>query len=233
MSDTSQTIILSLGGSVFLPDQLDVDFIKRFKGFIERYVHKGYKFIIITGGGKVCRRYQGAAGEIREISDLEKDWIGIHVTRMNAQFMRVIFGEHLACEEVLLDPEEKKSFEKPVMFGAGWLPGWSTDFDAVMAAKTYDVKKIVNLSNIEKVYTKDPHKFDDAQPIDEITWAEYRKIVGDEWKPGLNSPFDPIASKKAQEFGLEVYMLNGKNLDNLGAFLDGKDNYIGSVIRGN
>ena len=57
-------------------------------------------------------------------------------------------------------------------------------------------------------------------------------MVGDEWVPGKNCPFDPIASKKAQEMGLKVICAAGKNIDNIEAILNGTD-YIGTTIYGN
>jgi uridylate kinase len=84
------------------------------------------------------------------------------------------------------------------------------------------VKKIINLSNIDYVYDKDPKKFPGAKKVEKFSWAEFRKLVGDKWNPGLNAPFDPIASKIAQESGMEVAIMNGRNLKNLKNYLEGK-----------
>ncbi|NCQ16417.1 UMP kinase, partial [Candidatus Falkowbacteria bacterium] len=48
--------------------------------------------------------------------------------------------------------------------------------------------------------------------------------------PSLNAPFDPIAAKKAQELGLEVVIMNGKNIANLKNCLAGKK-FKGTVVR--
>ncbi|MDE7139383.1 MAG: UMP kinase, partial [Treponemataceae bacterium] len=89
---------------------------------------------------------------------------------------------------------------------------------------------VVNLSNIEKVYTDDPRKNPNAQPLDTISWADFRAMVGDEWQPGKNCPFDPIASKKAAELGLTGICASGKNIENTRAILEGGA-YIGTTIR--
>ena len=88
----------------------------------------------------------------------------------------------------------------------------------------------MNLSNIEKVYTDDPRKNPDAKPLDSISWADFRKMVGDEWVPGKNCPFDPIASKKAEALGLTVICASGHDIKNIRAILDG-NNYTGTTIR--
>jgi uridylate kinase len=92
-----------------------------------------------------------------------------------------------------------------------------------MIAQEYEVGKIINLSNIDYAYDKDPKKNKDAKKIEKIGWPEFRKIVGKKWIPGLNAPFDPIASQKAEQLGLEVMIMNGKNLANLKKyFKDGR-----------
>ena len=115
--------------------------------------------------------------------------------------------------EIITNPTLKNESEFAIQIGAGYEPGHSTDMDAVLLAETYDVKHILNLSNISHAYTKDPNKFDDAEKIEEINWQNFRDdIVGHDWDPGKSAPFDPIASKKAQEMGLTVSILDGTNL---------------------
>ena len=115
------------------------------------------------------------------------------------------------------------------MIAAGWKPGCSTDYDAVLLARNFGVKTIINLSNIEKVYTKDPNKYPDARPIDKISWQDFRKIVGDRWDPGLNTPFDPVASKIAEQLRLKVIIAKGTNLKNLEKIIEGK-RFVGTRI---
>ncbi|HLD21948.1 MAG TPA: UMP kinase, partial [Patescibacteria group bacterium] len=130
---------------------------------------------------------------------------------------------------IIIDPTQKIEMNTSVVFGAGWKPGWSTDFDAVQFAIMHDIPRVVNLSNIAYVYDKDPKKFLDAKPIKDITWTEFRKLVGTEWKPGLNMPFDPIASKLAQEHGIEVVIADGTQIENVRAILDNKP-FTGTII---
>jgi hypothetical protein len=102
---------------------------------------------------------------------------------------------------------------------------------ATLVCDDYGVTKIVNMSNIDMVYEKDPKKFPDAKPIKEASWSEFRELVGDKWIPGMNAPFDPIAAKNSQELELTTVIVNGKNLDNLQNYMDGKE-FVGTVITG-
>jgi len=88
---------------------------------------------------------------------------------------------------------------------------------------------LVNLSNIEYVYDKDPNKFKDARKLEKVSWKEFRKIVGNEWKAGMNLPFDPVASKEAEKVGLKVVIMKGTELDNFNNFLEDKV-FKGTVI---
>ena len=77
--------------------------------------------------------------------------------------------------------------------------------------------------------TDDPRKNPDAKPIDSISWADFRAMVGDEWVPGKNAPFDPIASRLAQEAGIRVICADGRNTENTLAILNGEA-FEGTVI---
>ena len=222
-------ITISLGGSLIVPEEIDSTWIKEFKSCIEKYIKKGYRFILISGGGKTARKYQNAAREIAGLTGDDLDWLGIHATRINAHLIRTIFRK-LAHPEVIKNPHDKIKFKEKILVAAGWKPGFSTDFDAVLLAEKFNVKKIINLSNIDYVYDKDPKKHSDAKIIKDISWKDFRKIVGNKWDPGLNAPFDPIASKRAQELGIEVAIMNGKNINNIEDYLDNKK-FIGTIIK--
>jgi len=223
-----ETIIISLGGSLIIPDNIDVDFLKDFKALILLHVEQGKKFVIITGGGKICRKYQDVARELTSPSSEDLDWIGIASLRLNAELLRVIFGEY-ANARVVNNLANNFSFDKKVVIGAAHEPGKSTDFDAVEAAKSANAKKIINLSNIDYVYDSDPKINPNAKKIERISWKDYREIIPKEWTSGLNSPFDPVASKLAQEEGIEVVIMNGKPIDNLAKYLNG-EKFLGTVI---
>ncbi len=234
MTKHKKMIVISLGGSLIVPDEIDSSFVKNFKKLIIEYIKRGYKFILITGGGKTARKYIEASVKVGNsgVTNDDKDWLGIHATRMNAHFMRTIFRRY-AHPRINTNPhdlEDFYNFKESVLVAAGWRPGFSTDYDAVVLAKYMNAKKIINLSNIDYVYTKDPQKFTDAKKIEKASWKDFRKIVGDKWDPGMNAPFDPIASKIAQKENIEVAIMNGKDLINLQNHLNGR-RFKGTVIK--
>lgn len=219
----NETIVISLGGSLIIPDQIDTDFLKEFKELIILHVKQGKKFVIITGGGKLCRRYNDAASKISNLSNDDLDWLGIYATRFNAEFLKLILGNEYVEEKIILDPSLSVHFTKQIILGGGWKPGNSTDFCAVTIAKNIGAKRVINLSNTDYVYDSDPKANPNAKKIEKISWVEYRKLIPSEWNPGLSSPFDPIASKMAEENNIEVNIMNGKPIDNLRKSLDGEE----------
>jgi len=224
-----ETIIISLGGAVVVPDMPNGEFIFAFKKLILNWVEKGKKFIIIVGGGKTCRRYNEALSNVINATDEDLDWMGIYSTHLNAQLVRLSFGKD-AYSEVITDPSMIRGVESSVIIGAGWKPGCSTDMDAVLVAREINAKKVINLSNIEYIYDSDPKINPNAIKHENLTWPEYRSFITSEWKPGINTPFDPVASENAEKEGIEVAFMSGKNLDNLENYLEGKS-FIGTVIK--
>lgn len=224
------TYIISLGGSLIVPEigKIDWKFLKSFRTLILARIKKGEKFFIISGGGSTARNYINAADKINKISDNDRDWLGIHSTRLNAHLLRTIFRD-VAQTNIIKNPTYKLPMKKKVVIAGGWKPGWSTDYVATLIAQEYNIKKIINLSNIDFVYDTDPKKNKNAKKIKEINWTEFQKIVGNKWSPGLNAPFDPIASQKCNQLNLEVSIMNGKNIKNLNSYLDNKK-FKGTLI---
>jgi len=220
--------IISLGGSLIVPDEVDCGFLKKFRELILKKVRQGNKFVIICGGGGLNKKYNTAAKKIKKTTNDELDWIGIYTTIYNAQFIKVLFGNS-AYGEIATNPHKRFETKKPIIIGAGYRPGWSTDYDAVFLAKAYGAKSVVNLSNIDYVYDKDPNKCKNAKPIKNISWKDFRKIVGNKWKPRMSKPFDPIASREAEKIGLKVVILNGRKLNNLENYLE-ENKFMGTVI---
>ena len=229
MDNANKTLILSLGGSVIVPDSVDINFLKNFKSLILSYIGLGFHFVIVCGGGKVCRDYQAAACNISPLSKVDLDWLGIAATKLNAELVRSIFGE-LAYEKVVNNPKKKINTDKQIIIASGFIPGFSSDMDAVLFAKNLNSTTVINLFNQSYVYDKDPKTHPDAQPIKELSWKDYGKLIGRKWVPGMNVPFDPIASKKAQKLGLVVIIAKATDLDNLKNIIEEKE-FAGTMIK--
>jgi uridylate kinase len=234
MVNQNNTFVLSLGGSLVIPaGGIDTEFLIRFNKFIRYQISsKKRRFFIMVGGGEIMHRYRTAARTVRKtrVSDHDLDMLGIHATRLNAQLLRSIFVD-IADPRIIKHYEIILKIDKPIAIAAGWKPGWSTDYDAVTLCQDYGIHSIIHTTRVDKLYTKDPNKFRDAQPLKNMSWKDYRRVVGKTWTPDTHYPFDPIASKLADELRVTVKFLDGRNLKNLARALDGK-NFVGATIGG-
>lgn len=226
----NHTLVLSVGGSIVVPGgEINVAFLKDFKKTIVSQAKKGWNFVVVVGGGGTCRTYQRAAKEVTKVAPEDLDWLGIHATRLNGHLIRTVFRD-IAHPEMYTHPDDvPKRFKEHVVVAAGWKPGWSTDYVATKIAKRIGAKMVLNLSNTDYLYTSDPRTNPDATPIENISWKDFRKMVGDKWDPGMNVPFDPVASRLAQGAGIQAVLLNGTNLKNLNRLIDGKP-FVGTVV---
>jgi uridylate kinase len=230
--------VISLGGSIVAPDGVDEVFLKDFVSLIRDMLEADDKqrFIFVVGGGGPARAWQKAYRAVRgeipagseKAANEEADWIGVMATRLNAQLIKAVMGD-LCCQDVVTNPAQVGPLVGRVLVAAGWKPGFSSDYDAVLLAERFQAPRVINLSNIEQVYTDDPRKNPGAKPVDKISWEDFRALVGDEWVPGKNVPFDPVASRHAAKIGLKVICAAGKNLDNLKKILQGGE-FTGTVI---
>lgn len=229
-----EKVVMSIGGSLIVPNGgINVDFLKKLNQFIREQLAKNpnRQFFLVSGGGTISRHYRDAGRDVlgHELSPDDLDWLGIHATKLNAHLIRTIFRD-IAHPYVLKHYEIIRKVTEPVIVAAGWRPGWSTDFCATMVCEDYNIKTVLNLTNIDMVYDSDPRINKDARTIKNISWDNFRNIVGDKWVPGMNAPFDPVAAKKAQELGLKVVVLRGDNFENLENYFDGKK-FVGTVIK--
>lgn len=218
MKKESVTII-SVGGSLIVPrNYVDTVFIWNFRETILKIVNKkNRRFIIVCGGGQIARDYQNVLKGIDpNATDSQLDWIGIQATRLNAQLIASIFGE-TSDQSVIINPNEKISTNKSIVVAGGWKSGCSTDYVTVLLARNVGARRVINLTNTDGVYDTDPNGENGkkAKMFKNISWNNYLAMIPKKWVPGLSSPFDPVASRKAQEMGLEVVVVNGKNFKNL------------------
>lgn len=224
-------IVISVGGSLIVPNGgVDTLFLSNLNKLIRRQIVKGKRFLLVAGGGRIARHYRDAGKEvIGDISDEDLDWLAIHTTRLNAHLLRTIFQD-IANPRIIINYEKKIfNWREPIAIGAGWKPGWSTDYDSALLARDYHANVIINLSNIDGVYDKDPHKYKDAKIIKKITWDEMEKLVGNKWSPGLNAPFDPVATQLAKRYKLTAIVASGHDFENIENIIEGEP-FKGTVI---
>ena len=227
-----ETIIMSVGGSLIVPEGIDTDFLQKLKTFItDQTTNYGRRFILIAGGGRTARNYQDAAAAVTDLTSDDLDWMGIHATRLNGHLLRTVF-RGIAHPVMITNPDDVQDIlgEPSVIVASGYRPGCSTDLRAVQIAQLVGATKVINLSNIDYVYTADPNTDPTATKIESSSWAEFRALIPTEWDPGMSAPFDPIAAAAADAGDIEVAIINGNKPEALASYLSG-DEFIGTLIK--
>jgi uridylate kinase len=227
----TRVTVISLGGSLIAPKGVDTAFLKGFTALVDDLLggDPARKLIIVCGGGGLARDYQAALREVTAEARAEDlDWVGIAATRMNGELLLRIF--HRWCREPLVtDPTAGSAFDGRIMIAAGWKPGFSTDNDAVILARRFSADTVINLSNIAHVYSDDPKVNPAARPLEKVAWKDMLAIVGGEWTPGKNTPFDPTAARTAAASHIRVIFAEGRDLSNLSRILAGAS-FTGTTI---
>jgi len=225
-----KTIIISLGGSVIIPKDVDINFLKKFKEIIKKH-KKNYQFVIVTGGGITARKYmEGLEKEGK--SDYFKGLIGISITRMNARFMTYLFGKDVNKDMPRSMKEVKNLLKKnnPVFCGGlRYNKKETSDATSAKLARYFNCD-FINLTNVDGLYDKDPKKNKNAKLISEISWKEfYKKVNKIKYKPGQHFVLDQKASRTIKKYKIKTYII-GKKLENLNELLNNKD-FRGTTIK--
>ncbi|MFH1917893.1 MAG: UMP kinase [Nanoarchaeota archaeon] len=224
-------IVLSLGGSLIIPEKVDVRFLKEFKKVINQNSKK-YKFIIVCGGGSAARKYISALRE-SGANEQFQSFSGISATRMNARFMNYFFG---------INPEKgiphklreiKKYLRKQDFVFCGALeykPKQTSDSTAAEIAKHFKAD-FINLTNVSGLHNKNPLEHKDAKFIPEISWGDFDKMANKlKFAPGQHFVLDQTASGIIMKNKITTYII-GKNIKQLDNLLKGKK-FKGTIICG-
>ncbi len=224
-------IVLSVGGSILNPGNPDIDFIKKLSQmFIKQHGKEG--IAIVTGGGTPARIYANA---IRTLggSESTSDITAIYSTKQNAMLLIVSLGKHAwpSVPSTFEEAAQGVNSGKIVVMG-GTVPGITTDTDAAILAEMIGARKIINISNVDALYNKDPRKSADAKRISRITFNDLIGLAtkGDRRVAGENFIFDLFACKIIARSKIETHFV-GPDLKNIGKALNGcKHN--GTVVKG-
>ena len=140
--------------------------------------------------------------------------LGRDITLVNAKLVAAYFGEHAVYIHGAPEYIADRFSENKIILTGGYRPGWNTDVNAAYLAEHIRAKLFINLTDVDHIYTKDPRKYDDAKPLQSLTWQQFKEILGRDFKPGANMPFHPLAADVCERIGIKMAFLKGiENLD--------------------
>jgi uridylate kinase len=224
-------VVISLGGSIIIPDKINIKFLRNFKKTIIKNTDK-YKFVIVCGGGNTARNYiNGLNNEDIPEKEYYQGLLGISTTRLNARFMTYFF-ERDACQGIPHDMVEVENLLKKhdiIFCGALRYAGRETS-DATSAKLAHHFNTFfINLTNVKGLYNKNPLEYKNAKFIPEISHKKFLKMaLKEKFKPGQHFVLDQKAAKIIKKYKITSYIL-GSNVHDLDNLLNDKY-FVGTII---
>ena len=215
---------------MIIPDTPNYAFLKKFKSTLKKYYSK-YKFVIVTGGGVIARKYITKLKKDKKPSrELSK--AGIMATRMNARFLMQLFGKKEANDTLPKDMKQIKSAlakNNIVICGAlRYTPNSTSDTTAAKLAN-YLNSNFINITNTEGLYSANPKTNKKAKFIPKISWKDFEnKALSLKHKDGQHFVLDQNASTIIRKNKIPTYII-GPNIPNLKKFLNNKK-FKGTII---
>ncbi len=206
------SIVISLGGSVLLSDDIDIAFFKKLTNLLKQ-LSKKYKIYIIVGGGKTARTYI-KLGRKLNFDEKTLDQFGIDITRVNARIMTNLID--ISNDKIPNSTDEAKKLDKPIVIMGGTTPGHSTDMVGAELAEKVSALKFIIATNVDGVYDKDPNLCSNAKQLKEISIEKLINDYGTEWSSaGKNVVIDGPALQIIKRAKIPTFVLNGKKLEEL------------------
>ena len=222
-------IVLSLGGSLIIPDGIEISFLKQFRKTILKNTSR-YKFIVVCGGGNIARKYISALRNIG-MNETFQSFAGISATRMNARFMSYFFNQNQERGIPHKMRELRRYIKKYDIVFCGALeykPHQTSDSTAAEIAKRFRTI-FINLTNVAGLHDKNPKEHKDAKFIPKISWKDFDRMANRiKFKPGQHFVLDQSASKIIRKNKIITFIL-GQNMNQLDNLLKNKK-FKGTII---
>jgi len=224
----SMRAVVKLGGALFKRDP-EVNAIKSMARALSEFAREGNQVVAIAGGGENARAYISAARRLGA-EESTCDLIGIQLTRSNAELFRIALGE-VGVPKIpssIADVPHLAHPGKVVVMG-GLQPGQSTNTVAALAAEITRAEFLVNGTDVDGVYTRDPKKFPKARllrtvQVDKLLdWAMSGEVFA-----GRYELLDPLALKIMQRAKIPSRFVSLKDPKNIIGALRGEQ--IGTMV---
>ena len=220
-------VSISLGGSLLAQTP---DAITKYADTLIELKERGHQLIVVTGGGRSARHWISLAKELGA-DPYTQDRLGIHATHLNALLLIAALGSHAHPHIHRRGSEIKRHLDNQILVGGGYLPGSSTDYRAVLFAQAAKAELIVNATNVDGVYDRNPNLNPDAVKLLHITYYGLEKIINENavQAPGKYGLFDLKAVKRAKKFKLPLIFVDGTNPKEIARAIEGGHN--GTEVR--
>lgn len=220
-------IVISFGGSIFVRNNFSI--LPKLTKFLKE-LQKEHKTAVVVGGGIYARHYINAGKQINLNND-DLDELAIHITRINALLLSKSLNLRNPIPYTESEASEILKNQNLIVMG-GTRPGQSTDSVSSKLADLINADILINATDTEGVYDKDPKTHSDARLIPQLTYKEFRNLIKDlPQSPGNYPLFDLEAINIIEEAQIPLYIINGNNLNNINKAINNQNTgtYISST----
>lgn len=234
MSLAYKRILLKLSGEVLAGENgtgIDFNTVLNICSSIKECANLGVQIGLVVGGGNFWRG--------RSSGDMDRtraDHMGMLATVMNSlaladaleqldvpvRVQTAINMQQIAEPYIRNRAVHHLDKGRVVIFGCGTgNPFFTTDTAAALRALEIDADIVFKATNVDGVYDKDPHKFDDAVKYDTLTFNE---VLSNDLKV-----MDGTAASLCRDNGIPILVFNLDHPENIVKAVQG-DN-VGTVVR--
>lgn len=224
-------VVVSIGGSVLIPDDRDFDYLTRLAEMLIK-MSSQVKLYVVVGGGRVSRYYI-ELGRLLGTGEKSLDEMGVVVTRLNAKLLiSALSGKANEVPPNTVKDAAGLGMKHKIVVMGGTTPGHTTDGVAAMLAESVKADRIVNATAVDGIYTKNPKEFEDAQKLDRLTFEELLEMTRTtDWKAGPSNIFDALGAEIIARSRIPLLVVDGRDLDILASAIVG-DSGSGTLVSG-
>jgi uridylate kinase len=230
-------ISISLGGSLLTGKNNDPNItikprvFNRYADVIRKLHEEDHELMVVCGGGKPARYFIEAAKVLNASFDIQ-DNLGIKSSHINALFLMAALGGIADQSRIYQRGSDLRYAPKgKVLIGGGYKPGSSTDYRAVIFADKMDADLIINATDVDGVYTRNPTKYPEAEKLSKLSYLKLEEIIKQNTRqyPGEYGLFDLKGVRLAKKLKIPIIIINGVDPEELIRAVKG--NHSGSVVR--
>jgi len=214
-------VSISLGGSLLTRDQTAENF-RKYAAVLRKLKDRGHRLIVVCGGGKPAREWINLAKELGADAQTQ-DRLGIHATHLNALLLIAALGPDAHPHLHRRGSEIRRNLGDRILVGGGHHPGSSTDYRAVLFAEAAGAGLVVNATDVDGVYDKNPDTHADAVKLDRITFSRLERIIleNTEQAPGEYGLFDLKAVRRVKKLKIPLVFINGTDPEEIIRAIEG------------
>ena len=227
-----RVIVISLGGSLIVPENINFKFLENFRKTLRKHYSK-WQFVIVCGGGSIARKYIKLLEKTSKADEKELSMAGIRVTRLNALILMELFGKEANDTLPLTMKEVKNNLRKNNVIICGALryaPHSTSDGTAAKLAN-FLKSEFINMTNVKGLFSENPFTNKNAKFIPFESWKKFDERANRmKYHSGQHFVLDQNAATMIRKDKIKTYIV-GEDLRNITKILKGQK-FTGTLIYG-